>query len=398
MRPVSRRTLLALLGQAMAAGAVACARGGGRESATPTAAKTSPPASPVPLASPTLGGGPSLDEQIAQMVMVGFRGLSAGPNDAIAVELERGLGGAVLFDYDVPAGSPLRNIQSPEQLANLTAELRALATPPLLVATDQEGGQVVRLKESAGFPATLSEGFLGSQDILALTRSNAETMAGALAAAGVNLNLAPVVDLNVNPSNPIIGALDRSFSADPDIVTAHALEEIRAHHRAGVLCALKHFPGHGSSTADSHLGFVDVTDTWTRRELEPFANIIAAGEADVVMTAHVFNATLDDQYPATLSQATVTGILRDTLGFDGVIISDDMQMRAISDRYGYEDAVRLAVNAGVDILAIANNSVYEEGVAGRTMDIIRAAVDRGDIAAERIAEAHGRIARLKSRL
>ncbi|MGB2695156.1 MAG: glycoside hydrolase family 3 N-terminal domain-containing protein [Dehalococcoidia bacterium] len=341
----------------------------------------------------------ALDEMIAQMVMVGFRGLTVRPDDPVAADLSHHLGSTVLFDTDVPTGSAIRNVQSPDQLANLTAELQALSSPPpVLVAVDQEGGNVARLGPTHGFPATLSEGELGRRDDLNLTCENAQTIASTLRTAGINLNLAPVVDLNVNPSNPIIGALDRSFSADPNVVTRHALEEIRTHHDAGILATLKHFPGHGSSTGDSHLGFVDVTNTWSHIELEPFANIIAASQADVVMTAHIFNANLDPDFPATLSFATIDGVLRGELGFQGVVISDDMQMRAISDRYGFEDAIRLAVLAGVDIIAIANNSVYEEGVATRAMQVIRAAIDSGAISAERIEASYNRITMLKARI
>jgi beta-N-acetylhexosaminidase len=165
-----------------------------------------------------------------------------------------------------------------------------------------------------------------------------------------------------------------------------------------VLTALKHFPGHGSALGDSHAGFVDVTDTWSEVELEPFANIIAAGQADTVMTAHVFNANLDPDYPATLSHATITGILREQLGFDGVVYTDDMQMGAIRDNFGYEEAVRLAIGAGVDIIAVGNNLQYDPGIIGQTLDIIRAAVDAGDISEARIDESYARIMALKARL
>src|SRR5690606_10098573 len=168
-------------------------------------------------------------------------------------------------------------------------------------------------------------------------------MAATLAEAGINLNLAPVVDVNVNPDNPVIGQLERSFSGDPDVVTEQAKAFIEAHHEHGVLCTLKHFPGHGSSEADSHLGFVDVTNLWSRQELEPFRNLIDAGLADAIMTAHIFNANWDSEHPATLSRAVITGILREELGYDGVVITDDMQMGAIRDFYGFEAAVVMSV-------------------------------------------------------
>lgn len=359
----------------------------------PTPAPSSTPATATPL--PDV----SLDEKIARMVMAGFRGLTVAPGDPIAHSLARGLGGTVLFDIDVPTGSTQRNIESPQQLAALTAALQSLASPPpLLIATDEEGGNVARLNPSHGFPATLSEGELGRRDDVSVTQENARTIAGMLSAAGINLDLAPVVDLNRNPDNPIIAALDRSYSADPDVVTRHALATIGALHEQRILTTLKHFPGHGSSTADSHLGFVDVTATWSRVELEPFANIVAAGQADAVMTAHIFNANLDPDYPATLSRATITGILREELGFDGVVITDDMQMAAISEYYAFDNAVRLAVLAGADIIAIANNSRNERGTAEEAMQVIRSSVDSGAISPDRIDESYRRITALKARL
>jgi beta-N-acetylhexosaminidase len=223
-------------------------------------------------------------------------------------------------------------------------------------------------------------------------------MATTLAGAGINLNLAPVVDLNVNPDNPIIGALDRSFSAVPDIVIAQARAFVMAHHERQILTTLKHFPGHGSSTGDTHLGVVDVTDTWSEVELQPFGTLITDGLADAVLTAHVFNAGLDPDHPATLSHATITGILRDRLGFDGVVLSDDMQMGAIRDAYGYPDAVRLAINAGVDILTIANQQVFEEGIVASTIELVAGMVERGEITEPRIDESWRRIRAFKERL
>jgi beta-N-acetylhexosaminidase len=207
-----------------------------------------------------------------------------------------------------------------------------------------------------------------------------------------------VVDVNVNPANPIIAKYGRSFSDDPEAVAKHALGFVSAHHEQRVLCTLKHFPGHGSSTGDSHRGFVDVTETWTRSELLPYARIIGAGLADAIMTAHVFNANLDADYPATLSHHIITGILREELGYGGVVISDDMQMRAIVDHHGFEAAIQGAIEAGVDVIAFANNSVYEEDVAARAADVIKRSVQDGEISAARIDEAYRRIVRLKQRL
>ncbi len=330
------------------------------------------------------------------MLMVGFRGLTVDEAGEIVADIEeRNLGGVLLFDTDQPTHSKVRNVESPEQLTALVAGLRARAQTPLLVAIDEEGGLVARLDERHGFPPTTSAAELGAQDDPAVTRQAGEQIAQTLASVGVNLNLAPVVDLDVNPTNPIIGSLGRSFSADPAVVTAQAEAFIEGHRTAGVRTTLKHFPGHGSSTGDTHLGVVDVTDTWSAVELEPFRNIVRDGLADAVLTAHVFNATLDPDHPATLSELTITGILREQIGWDGVVISDDMQMGAIRDAYGYADAVRLAILAGVDILTIAQQQVYEEGIVGRTIDLIEGFVRDGTLSEERIDASYERIQALK---
>ena len=341
----------------------------------------------------------SLEVKIGQMLMVGFRVLQVSDDSPIVQDIrDRRLGGVVLFDYDVPTKSPVRNVESPTQVTALVKALQSASATPLLVAIDYEGGIITRLKEKHGFPRTVSHQYLGEVNNLRFTHQEAGKMAKTLAELGINLNLAPVVDVNTNPDNPIIAKYERSFSADPEIVTEQALEFIRAHHEQGVLCTLKHFPGHGSSTGDSHLGVVDVTDTWSRIELEPYANIIEAGQADAIMTAHVFNANLDPDYPATLSGPTITGILREELGYDGVVISDDMQMGAIADHYGFETAIQKSIEAGVDIIAIANNSVYEEDIAARTVALIKRLVQDGRTDEARINESYQRIRQLKSKL
>ncbi len=350
--------------------------------------------------SPTKGvTSANLDVKIGQMLMVGFRGLEVDNEHFIVQDIrERHLGGVVLFDYDVPTQQAVRNIASPSQVKALIASLKSASATPLLVAIDQEGGIVTRLKERHGFPPTVSHQHLGGLNDLETTHEQATLVAKTLTDLGINLNLAPVVDLCANPDNPIIARYERCFSADPLVVTDHALQFIQAHHEQQVLCALKHFPGHGSSTADSHLGLTDVTGTWSRVELGPYVRIIEAGQADAIMTAHVFIANLDARYPATLSRVTIAGILREELNYDGVVISDDMQMGAIVNHYGFEMAIQKALEAGVDILAFANNSVYDEDVAGRAIEVIRELVQAGTISEARIDESYRRIQRLKSRL
>ena len=341
----------------------------------------------------------SLDVKIGQMLMIGFRGLEVNAEDPIVRDIQDlYLGGVMLFDYDVLLQSPVRNIQSPEQVKALISSLQSFASLPLLVAIDQEGGKIRRLKEKFGFPPTVSHQYLGTIDDSTVTHEHASAMAQTLSELGINVNLAPVVDLNVNPGNPVIGHLERSFSADPDVVIRNALEFIKAHHEQGVLCTLKHFPGHGSSTEDSHLGLVDITKTWSPIELKPYEEIVKAGQSDMIMTAHVFNANLDPDYPATLSKAVITGILREQLGYDGVVISDDMQMGAIDKQYGFETALRATIEAGVDIITIANNLAYDENVVARSVALIKQWVEDGLISEERIDRSYRRIQRLKGGL
>jgi beta-N-acetylhexosaminidase len=351
-----------------------------------------------PMTPPTREPAPdvSLDARIGQMLMVGFRGLGVSDDYFIVRDIrERNLGGVVLFDYDVPSQSPVRNVESPEQVQALVASLQAISDTRLLVAIDHEGGLLTRLKEERGFPPTLSHQALGEIDDADFTYEQATAMAQTLARLGINLNLAPVVDLNVNPDNPIIAKYERSFSADPQVVTRHALAFIEAHHAQDVRCTPKHFPGHGSSTGDTHAGRVDVTDTWSWEELLPFAHIVEVGIADAIMTAHVFNADLDADDPATLSSKIIGGLIRGKLAFDGVVISDDMQMRAISNHYGFEAAIEKAIEAGVDILTFANNSTYEEDIVARAVTHIKRLVEEGTIGETRIDKSYQRIKRLK---
>lgn len=397
----SRRRFLTLGAAGAGAAVVACSS---EAPAAPTAGVTEPADLPTitPVASPQPSESVTLDEKIAEMIMVGFRGQALATAEPLYKRLQAGLvGSVVLFDYDLPSdGSTGRNIGSPAQLMALDEQLQALAPGRLLIATDQEGGPyVARLSPKHGFPATYSAEALGTRNDPEFTRQASRSMAMTLAKAGVNLNLAPVVDVNVNPDNPIIGSIERSFSANPDIVTRNAIAFIEGHHDAGVLTTLKHFPGHGSSKDDSHLGFVDVTGLWSRKELEPFRNVIQAGLADAIMTAHIFNRDLDPDVPATLSKATITGILRQELGYDGVVITDDMQMGAIRQYYGFEKAIEMAVNAGADIIALSNNGEeYLPNLAEMGFMAIRRGYEGGRISEARIEESYARVMALKSRL
>lgn len=222
-------------------------------------------------------------------------------------------------------------------------------------------------------------------------------MAQTLKEVGFNLNFAPVLDVNVNPDNPVIGKKDRSFSADATMVDSYASIYTRHFLNQKIQCVYKHFPGHGSSTKDSHLGFVDVTDTWQTYELEPYQHLLNSNEScGVVMTAHIVNRQLDETgLPATLSNKILTGLLRHQLHFNGVIITDDMQMKAISDNYGLEQALMLTINAGADMLIFGNNLTVEPQDPEQLIDIIEAKVLSGEISQKRINEAYKHIIALK---
>ncbi len=344
--------------------------------------------------------GDSLKLKVGQMIMVGFRGIDLEQARPVVEQIRNiGIGGVVLFDYDVQSKTPVRNIASPGQLQRLTAGLQKSSRIPLLIAVDQEGGRVARLKPRHGFAAMPSQAELGRLDDSGRTAAAAATAAGELRRCGINLNFAPVLDVNVNPANPVIGKLERSFSKSVDAVIRHGRSAVGAYRRSGVLCAVKHFPGHGSSQQDSHEGFTDVSATWRTFELTPFARLIEYGLCDMVMTAHIFNERLDPAHPATLSVRVVDGILRDSLGFDGVVITDDLQMKAISDNYGLDAAVRLAIEAGNDILLFGNNTgSYDENIAAKAAESVERLVRTGVIPAERIDASFRRIMKLKKGL
>jgi beta-N-acetylhexosaminidase len=330
------------------------------------------------------------------MLLIGFRGLEADKKSPIIRDIRAGrIGGVVLFDRDLALGSSVRNIRSPQQVKALTASLQSLAAKPLWIAVDQEGGRVARLKEGNGFPQSVSAQYLGQVDRAKLTLDYAERSAAAMAACGINLNFAPLVDLNTNPENPIIGKYGRSFGADPDTVVRHALAVIKGHQRHGVVCTLKHFPGHGSSRQDSHLGFTDVSDTWGPQELEPYRKLIARGRVDAIMTAHIFNRCLDPEFPATLSKKIITKLLRQEMRFGGLVISDDMDMKAISEEYGRETALTLALNAGIDIILMANHQVYDPDIAVKTQEMILKLIAAKRVRVARIEQACRRILDLK---
>ncbi|WP_421951576.1 glycoside hydrolase family 3 protein [Pelagibacterium sp.] len=338
----------------------------------------------------------SLEDMAGQMVMVGFRGNAANSAGVRAVreQIARGEIGGVMF---------LRtNVASLEAVRGINRSLIA-ARPwlPPFIALDQEGGQIERLTAAVGFGEIPS-----ARAIAAQTPDRARAiyagLADDLARLGFNVNFGPVVDLDLNPDNPIIGRYERAYGDDPVEVVARASAFVEAHHDAGIATALKHFPGHGSSAEDTHEGFVDVTGVWQPVELEPYREMIESGLADMVMIAHLYNGDIQGdsvgQLPASLSRTWIEGVLRDDLGFSGVTISDDLEMGAIRSRFDLHDTVVTAVEAGVDILLFSNTAEYDRGLGAAIHQVL---VDEGraDPAfADRIAQSYGRIIALKRQI
>jgi beta-N-acetylhexosaminidase len=324
------------------------------------------------------------------MLVAGFPGSAPASDDPIMRAIrDDGLGGVILF---------ARNIDSPSQLRQLTTTLRdAAGERTLLIAIDQEGGAVARLSPADGFPQTPTAAKVGRRNDPEYARQVGTAIAQTLADTGINLNLAPVVDLNVNPDNPSIGALNRSFSVKPEVVVAMASEVITGHHERGVLTTLKHFPGLGSATGNTDREFVDITTTWTEVELEPFRGLIAAGQADVVMVSNAFNGQLDLRNPASLSAPT-HNLLRDDLGWVGVVITDDLMAGALTDNYTADEVLRRAIRAGNDLLLLANTAAPAGDVVQPALDAIEGLVGSGQLDERLIDAAGARVAALLARI
>jgi beta-N-acetylhexosaminidase len=340
-----------------------------------------------------------LDAMIGQMIMVGFAGDDERDPGVAAVrdQLAKGIIGGVVFYPE--------NISSPQQLRNLIAVLRnARSNPAPFIAVDQEGGHVQRLTRGNGhsyFPSARSVGRNPSFASLESAVRLYATMAEQLAKAGFNLNFGPVVDLNLNPDNPVIGQRQRSFGADPTIVTMLARAFIIAHRAAGIVTVAKHFPGHGSSHVDSHKALADVSETWREIELEPYRTLAKDGLLDGVMIGHLYHPRFSDgaRLPASLSGRAVKALrAKGYIGFHGVVVSDDMEMGAVRDHYSLEERVIKAIDAGTDLLVFSNVTLRDAELGPRIHTIIADAVRDGRISRARIEKAYGKISLLKRRL
>jgi len=330
----------------------------------------------------------SLEEKAAQMIFVGFKG-TAVPERYLALIERQGLGGLILFT---------RNVESAAQTRALTAAAQAAASRsrqglPLAISIDQEGGIVVRMSEGAGYTHMPGNMALGAADDEDLTYRAARAMGAEMRAVGVNWDLAPVLDVNNNPLNPVIGV--RSFGSSPEAVARQGAAAIRGFQAAGVAACGKHFPGHGDTAVDSHLALPVIPHDRTRLEqveFAPFRAAIAAG-VDSLMTAHVFFPALEPQegLPATLSRNVLTGLLRQEMGFDGVICTDCLEMKAIADNYSPEQVALMAVEAGADALLVSHTWEVQMAIYEALLQLVRS----GRISEARMAKSAERVVRMK---
>lgn len=348
------------------------------------------------LSLPVTAHAATLEQMAGQMIVVGFQGDDVGDAavGSLRDELAAGrLGGVMLLKI---------NVKSLDAVAAMNAAFRA-ASPALLpfITLDQEGGAVERLTKEVGFKEIPNAAAIAAGNSPEQAEAIYAEMASAIAELGFTVNFGPVADVNLNKDNQIIAKFGRAFSDDPAVVARYDAAFIEAHHAAGLLTALKHFPGHGSSTADSHEGFVDITQTWQLAELDPYRALMADNLVDMVMVGHLYHADYSDagtQTPSSLSPQWITGVLREELGYDGVVISDDLEMGAIRDHLTLKQTITMAVRAGMDVLLFSNTAKYRASLGQEILDILVAEAEADPAFAARIGESYERIVQLKSRI
>jgi beta-N-acetylhexosaminidase len=350
---------------------------------------------PAPSAGPALSAKVQSDirAMVGQMIVVGFPGAQPKEEwpDRISKWVESGqVGGVILFANNVINAEQLKSLV--KSINPINGQLRPF------VCVDQEGGAIQRLTAAKGFVGLPSAQQIGELD-LGAANSLFRNSARELNSFGINVNFGPVVDLNVNPANPAIGRLGRSFGADPAKVTAYARQFIEAHKQAGIMTAPKHFPGHGSSREDPHDSIVDVSKTWSDKELIPFRDLIGENFAQMIMVGHLIHPRFSDgNLPASLSKRAIGGVLRDELGFRGLVVTDDLDMGAIRERYAVEDAAVLAIAAGADLIIVANTRMPDAQLPERIISAVIRAVADSRISAANIEESYRRIRAAKQSL
>ncbi len=337
----------------------------------------------------------SLKIKISQMLIFGIQDVQKVMEADSMLEKysEKHLGGIILFEKNIAKK------RSTNHLKVLIDEIQRNSQIPSFIAIDEEGGKVNRLKPIYGFHETKSAKYLGDINNLDSTYYYAKQTSDLLKELGININFAPVVDLAINTSNFIYKA-ERSFGRDSDKVYYHSRNFINAHIENDIITVLKHFPGHGSSTTDTHKEFTDVSDSWIVEELFPYHKLMLENKVDGIMTSHVVNSKIDDSMlPATLSEKSINKLLREFLDYEGVVFSDDMQMGAITRNYGLKESIIYAINAGVDVLIFSNNQLYKDLVyPDEVIEIIEEGVRDGEISLLRINESFRRIQKLKKKI
>lgn len=334
----------------------------------------------------------TLDADVGQMLMLGFGGASSESRSAqtLAEHIAAGRVASVLFVKE--------NIGSLEDVRGLIRLFTADAETPPLIAIDHEGGAVQRLTGRHGFtklPSALKVAeTMSPEEAKALYAEAARQFAD----LGFNLNLGPVVDLH-DPANPAIGKYGRSYSADPAVVVAYAEAFIDAFREAGIVCAVKHFPGQGLALTDSHDVLPDIGSAWSEKDLEPYVALIASGRAQMVLGAHVALSSIESEpIPATLSPAIVTGLLREKLGFSGVAMTDDLDMHAVSNTASRRDTILRAIKAGDDLLMLRNVDPFEPLLPQQILGWVSEAVAKGELRAADVADSAERIRALRENL
>ena len=336
--------------------------------------------------------GQSLEQMAGQMIVVGFAGDTAGarPVKALRAEIAAGeIGGVMFLKTNVSSLAAVKAMNE--------AFLAAAPELPPFITLDQEGGAVERLTEAVGFKE------IPNAEIIAASNSPEGAgliygeMAQKVADLGFTVNFGPVVDLNLNPGNLIIAKYGRAFGKSAKTVIPYAEAFIEAHRKVGLLTALKHFPGHGSSTADSHEGFVDITKTWKPDELLPYKALIGADLADFVMVGHLIHSDYSE-LPSSLAPEWITGVLRGELGYQGVVISDDLEMGAIREHFSLKETITRAVRAGMDVLLFSNTADNRLTLGDEIRAILVAEAEADPSFQARIEESYARIVALKQRI
>ena len=337
----------------------------------------------------------NLDQMIGQMLMLGFSGTKPTDQGVIDAQnlLAKGqIGGLILMGA---------NLENKKQVATLLRflSLRAPVGLPPFLAVDQEGGMVQRLRGEHGFTDVPQAGVIGANHTHQGARKFYDTMAKELADVGFNMNFGPVVDLNLVPSNPIIGMKGRSYGQTSKQVEQFAQSFVLAHRHHNIMTSLKHFPGHGSSWTDSHEQFVDLTKSWQAKELLPYKNLVKRNLVDMVMVGHLYHPQFSDgdQLPASLSRRAIDH-LRGDIGFQGLVVTDDLGMGAIKKYFRFEDALIKAVHAGNDILLLVDHKLASPEGIKRIHSIIKQAVRAKKLSVQTLQKASARVMAAKQRL